>query len=249
MPACRCLFEDGQRLAALAGVEQTESELQRGGGAGPLSALVAAAGQACMAAVAGSGERDPRAVFYSSPTATVAQFFKSVVGAVAGVGKQAGRAGADHQAVVMLSRAVTAALNGALHQRQAQQQLFPTALNAAVAGLDEPELAAGPDVRLALGALADACCRCAAATAASGAGARADCCCWRLSACLRAPPSWRGVAPHNPCLPCRAGSSPGCGRRPRSCCRKTCCCSSSSPVSGTCWMMLTNALQCCLHVA
>lgn len=126
---------------------------------GALHGVVLAAGTACMAAVAGSGDRDAATVFYSCPTATVTQFFQQVAAAAAPLGRSPGRAAGDHVAVVQLARGLTTAVSGALSQRGQQQQFFPTALNAAVAGIDEPELAAGADVRIALAALADACCR------------------------------------------------------------------------------------------
>ena len=167
----RCLFEDGQRLAVLANVHQLQSELQRGaGGDAPLRDVVAAAGAACMAAVAGAGPRDPATVFYSVPTSTVTQFFMQLAGAADNNGRQPGQAAVDHRTSVQLNRAVTAALGGVLQQRAQQQQYFPASVNAAVAGVDEPELAAGADVRIALAALADACCRCAAGLAVAWQG-------------------------------------------------------------------------------
>ena len=121
--------------------------------------MVLAAGAACTAAVAGSGERDAATVFFSCPTATVTQCFQQLAAAAAPLGRTPGRAAADHAAAAQLARGLTTALDGAMAQRAQQQQFFPAALNAAVAGLDEPELAAGADVRIALAALADSCCR------------------------------------------------------------------------------------------
>ncbi|KAI7845496.1 hypothetical protein COHA_001042 [Chlorella ohadii] len=155
----RCLLEDGQRLAVLTNVQQLESELARSGAPGALHGVVLAAGTACMAAVAGSGDRDAPTVFYSCPTATVTQFFQQLAAAAAALGRSPGRAAADQAAVAQLERGLGTAVESALAQRAQQQQFFPTAMNAAVAGSDEPELAAGADVRIALAALADACCR------------------------------------------------------------------------------------------
>ena len=121
--------------------------------------VVLAAGTACMASVTGSGERDAPTVFYSCPTTTVTQFFQQLAAAAAPLGRSPGRAAADHAAVSQLARGLATAVGGALAQRAQQQQFVPAALNAAVAGVDEPELAAGADVRIALAALADACCR------------------------------------------------------------------------------------------
>jgi predicted component of type VI protein secretion system len=59
----------------------------------------------------------------------------------------------------LLDDAVQVALSGALAQRASQQQLFPAAINAAVAGLNDPELTTSSDVCAALQALAEACCR------------------------------------------------------------------------------------------
>jgi hypothetical protein len=160
----RCLFEDGQRLQALAdvrGLESKHQEQRRAEGSSPLQNVISAAGQACMPAVAGSGNRAPPEVFWACPSTTVAQFLKQVAAAVASKGKQPGAAAADLAAVAQLSKAVQVALGGAMQRRAHQQQWHGAALNAAVAGLDEPEWTAGADVRAALEALADACCRCA----------------------------------------------------------------------------------------
>ena len=117
-----------------------------------------AAGEACLAAVPGSN-LDPWTLFYSCPTASVTQFFQAVAAAAGQRGLQPGRAAAEHGGVAQLAKALAAALGGAQQQRATQQQFHGAALNAAIAALDEPELAAGADVRIALAALADACCR------------------------------------------------------------------------------------------
>lgn len=179
---------------------------------GALHGVVLAAGTACMAAVAGSGDRDAATVFYSCPTATVTQFFQQIAAAAAPLGRSPGRAAGDHVAVVQLARGLTTAVSGALAQRGQQQQFFPAALNAAVAGIDEPELAAGADVRIALAALADACCRW------EGHGFA---CCWRqlaagwllLEACFMARhllSSWlRSLLVESPLLALQAAAAAG----------------------------------------
>lgn len=192
---CRCLFEDGQRLAALSDVQQLESELERGGAAAgracrarppsalpisfscvqrhsptqaacrtpaadafPLAEVVAAAGAACKSGQL-EGERDDQTICWSTPTASLTALFAALAEYATSCGREPGRAAAGHHAVHQLSRALVAALGGMRQQRMQQAQYFPAALNAAVAGVDEPELAAGADVRIALGAMADACCR------------------------------------------------------------------------------------------
>lgn len=148
--------------------------------AGALHGVVLAAGTACMAAVAGSGDRDAPTAFYSCPTATVTQLFQQLAAAAAALGRSPGRAAADQAAVAQLERGLGTAVESALAQRAQQQQFFPAAMNAAVAGTDEPGLAAGADVRIALAALADACCRWAGSSLQATAGMPCGECCPRL---------------------------------------------------------------------
>ncbi|KAI3434457.1 hypothetical protein D9Q98_002534 [Chlorella vulgaris] len=162
----RCLFEDSQRLRALMDVRELESkqEEQRAHGDGegrfPLQEVVLAAGQAAAQYMPTAGaDRDPHEVFYACPTATVEQLFKQVAAAAGAAGRQPGQAASDFEAVAQLSKALQVALSGALAQRASQQQLFPAAINAAVAGLNDPELTTSSDVCAALQALAEACCR------------------------------------------------------------------------------------------
>lgn len=158
-PTClRLVFEDGQLLAALQELRQLAAK-QPESAAGPLHAVVLAAGQAAASAVAGSGDRAPLDLFYSYPLTTVPQFFAQVAAAAASLGKQPGRAAADQEAVAQLSRAVQAALGGAMQQRGHQQQWFGSALSTAVAGMNSPEWIAGALVRSALKSLAEATCR------------------------------------------------------------------------------------------
>lgn len=179
---CRCLFEDGQRLKALADVRELVSKHQEqrgaaaGGGSSPLHDVISAAGQACLPAVAGSGDRSPAEVFWACPSSTVAQLFKQVAAAVGRAGRQPGAAAADLAAVAQLSKAVQVALGGAQQQRAKQQQGHGAALNAAIAGLDQPEWTAGADVRAALEALADACCRCGPCLPSKRLHTAASCC-------------------------------------------------------------------------
>jgi hypothetical protein len=133
----------------------------------PLAGLheaIRAAGRACAADASGGAaerERGPVELFYSRPTVSTGQLLREVAAAAARAGTRPdGAAAADLEAVGQLSRGVAELLGGAAASRSEQQQQHGPALAAAVAGLDEPEWSAGGDVRAALRALADACCRC-----------------------------------------------------------------------------------------
>jgi hypothetical protein len=67
---------------------------------------VAAAGAACLAAVAAAGDRSPDEVFYACPTLSVPEFFRAAAAAGGGAGRQPGLAGADFDAASQLARAV-----------------------------------------------------------------------------------------------------------------------------------------------
>lgn len=160
-PTClRLLFEDGQRLAAAIELRQLLSKQTPDAAAsGPIHDAAVAAGRAAAAAVAGAGDRSALDLFFACPLTTVPQFLRQVAAAAAGLGTQPGRAAADEDVVAQLSKAVQAALGGAMQQRAQQQQWFGPALNAAIGGLSDPEWTAGEDARGALEALADAACR------------------------------------------------------------------------------------------
>lgn len=159
-PTClRLLFEDSQRLAAAIELRQLLSKQPpEAAASGPLHDAAVAAGRAAAVAVAGAGDRSALDLFFACPLTTVPQFLREVAAAAAPLGTQPGRAAADHEVSAQLSKAVQAALSGAMQQRAQQQQWFGPALNAAIGGLSEPEWTAGEDARGALEALADAAC-------------------------------------------------------------------------------------------
>ncbi|PSC67487.1 nuclear pore complex NUP133 [Micractinium conductrix] len=154
--ALRLLFQDGQQLAALAELR----ELLTKGGAAPLQAVVLAAGAAAAAAAVPAVAAAPEDAFFACPLKSVPLFLREVAAAAARLVAQPGRAAGDQAALAALTRAVQAALSGALHQRSHHQQWFSTAFKVAGAGYDgQPEWTAGEGVRAALAALAEAACR------------------------------------------------------------------------------------------
>eukprot|EP00887_Chlorella_sp_A99_P005877 scaffold1.g5877.t1 len=175
-PVLRCLLEDGRRLGAAELEDQLIKARAKAPGAAapatagtgsepfPLRDAIEAAGRACMAAVAGGGDREPWGVFYACPSVTLDAFFAQVAAAAGATGggslPAAATAAPQLEAVAQLARGgVLAALAGAEEQRAQQQSFFPAAAAAAASGVDGAEWQAGPGARAALRALAGACAR------------------------------------------------------------------------------------------